>query len=191
MTSFPSEFLTYVGRARQFGRRDWLVYILWIGTISGLFFSTGAFLYFGASYGVSFPPEAWLIPIGASIFTIAIAVDTIGHRTIYKQALAGGESLVHHITIACGVASVVLLILAYEYRICVIPAMVCTVLSFIYSMVDEIFHWRRYINEHADRVEMWSHVFILIGHGIMMVAWWWFYFLGYPGVGQTLEFLGQ
>ncbi len=187
MASFPSEFLTYVGRARQFRARDWLVYVLWIGTISGLFFSTGAFLLYGSAHGAVFPPEAWLVPIGAAIFTVAIAIDTIGHRTVYREVLAGGEALVHHITIGCGVSSVVLLVLAYEYRICAIPALVLTGLSIVYSLVDEIFHWRRYLSDHADRVEMWSHVFILTGHGIMMVAWWWCYFLGYPGVAATLE----
>lgn len=187
MASFPSEFLTYVGRARQFRAHDWLVYVLWIGTISGLFVSTGAFLLYGSAHGAVFPPEAWLVPIGAAIFTVAIAIDTIGHRTVYKEVLAGGESLVHHITIGCGVSSVVLLVLAYEYRVCAIPALVLTGLSFVYSLVDEIFHWRRYVSDHADRVEMWSHVFILTGHGVMMVAWWWCYFLGYPGVAETLE----
>lgn len=187
MTSFPSELMTYVGRARQFRGRDWLVYALWIGTISGLFFSTGGFLLYGRAHGADFPPEAWLVPVGALIFTVAIAIDTIGHRTVYREVLAGGEALVHHITIACGVASVVLLILAYEHRICVIPALVLTALSVLYSLVDEAFHWRRYVSDHADRVEMWSHVFILLGHGTMMLAWWWFYALGYPGVAETLE----
>ncbi|GAB4538079.1 MAG: hypothetical protein Tsb0020_52430 [Haliangiales bacterium] len=189
MASFPSEFVTYVGRARQFSRRDWLVYVLWIGTISGLFASTGAFLGFGHAHGVVFPPEAWLVPGGALWFTLAIAIDTIGHRTIYKEALAGGEALVHHITIFCGVASVVLLILAYEYRACAIPALVFTALSFVYSMVDEWFHWRRYIHGQTDRVETWSHVGILSGHSTMMLAWWWMYFSGYPGVAETLEAL--
>jgi hypothetical protein len=187
MASFRSELLTYVARARQFDARDWLVYALWIGTISGLFLSTGSFLLYGRAHGAVFPPEAWLVPIGAAIFTVAIAIDTIGHRTVYRQVLAGGESLVHRITIGCGVGSVVILVLSYEYRICVIPALVLTGLSFVYSLIDELFHWRRYVSERADRVEMCSHVFILTGHGIMMVAWWWCYFLGYPGVAATLE----
>ncbi len=186
MTSFASEVSVYVGRARLFSLRDWLVYVAWIGTIFGLFASTGGFLLYGHVNGVQFPQEAWLVPIGAFMFTFAIAVDTIGHRTIYREALKGGEALVHHITIGLGVASVVALVLAYEHRIFVIPAMVFSVLSFIYSMVDEVFHWRRYINESADRVEMWSHVLILVGHGIMMTAWWWWYFTGYQGVAETL-----
>ena len=187
MSSFPSEFATYVGRVRQFTPTDWIVYILWIGTIFGLFGVTGGFLWAGHDAGVRFPPEAWLVPIGAFTFSVAIAIDTIGHRTIYKQALAGGEALVHHITIFCGVASVVLLCLAYHHRIAVIPAAVFTALSFVYSLIDEVFHWRRYIQERADRVEMWSHVFILIGHGTMMLGWWRFYQLGYPGVEDTLH----
>lgn len=187
MTSFTRELAIYVGRARAFSARDWLIYVAWIGTIFGLFASTGGFLLFGHVNGVSYPPEAWLIPIGALTFTIAIAIDTIGHRTIYREALAEGEALVHQITIALGVASVLALVLAYEHRIWMVPAMVFTVLSFVYSMIDEVFHWRRYINDRADRVEMWSHVLILVGHSIMMVAWWSFYFQGYPGVRETVE----
>jgi hypothetical protein len=52
-------------------------------------------------------------------------------------------------------------------------------------------HWRRYLTRHSDVVEMWSHVFILIGHGTMMAGWWAFYLLGYPGVGTTLRALGM
>ncbi|HMI85306.1 MAG TPA: squalene/phytoene synthase family protein [Polyangiaceae bacterium] len=48
------------------------------------------------------------------------------------------------------------------------------------------FHWRRYVRERADRVEMWSHVGILVGHGTMMTAWWVWFFAGYPGVKETL-----
>lgn len=187
MTSFASEFGVYVGRARQFSKRDWVAYVLWIGTIFGLFASTSAFLLAGHAHGVRFPPEAYLIPFGALLFTMAIAIDTIGHRTIYRKALEGGEALVHHITIAMGVLSVVALVLAYQHRIFVIPAIVLTALSVIYSLVDEVFHWRRYMTEQADRVEMWSHVLIMTGHGIMMTAWWWFYAMGYPGVRETLE----
>lgn len=187
--SFGSELVTYVGRIREFQRTDWIVYVLWISTIAGLVVGTGGFLLVGHMHGVRFPPEAWLVPVGAAIFTMAIAVDTIGHRTIYKQVLAGGEALVHHITIACGVASVVLLCLAYSVRAAVIPALVFTALSLLYSLIDEVFHWRRYVMDRSDRVEMWSHVFILIGHGIMMLGWWQWYFLGYPGVAGTLEYL--
>lgn len=180
----------YVGRIREFDRTDWIVYLTWIGMMLGLVFSTGGFVLVGRAHGADWPPEAYLVPIGAAVFTIAIAIDTIGHRTIYKEVLRGGEQLVHHITIVCGVASCVLLVLAYTYRGCAIPAMVFTVMSFVYSLVDEAFHWRRYIRSKADPVEMWSHVGIFIGHGIMMLGWWWCYELGYPGVKATIAALG-
>jgi hypothetical protein len=179
----------YVGRVREFTRRDWIAYLVWVGTILGLVVASGGFLVIGAQHGARFPAQAWLVPVGAAVFTIAIAVDTIGHRTIYKQALAGGEALVHHITIACGVASCVLLVLAYGHAWAAIPAMVFTALSLIYSLVDEGFHWRRYVSSQADPVEMWSHVLIFIGHGTMMAGWWWWYALGYPGVAETLAVL--
>ena len=157
----------YVGRIREFTRIAWMVYIAWVGMMLGV--------------------EAWTVPIGAAIFTISIAIDTIGHRTIYKEALKGGEQLVHHITILCGVGSCVLLVLAYNYKGVAVPAMVLTILSFVYSLVDEAFHWRRYTSDKADPVEMWSHVGIFIGHGTMMLGWWLCYYAGYPGVAQTLE----
>lgn len=50
-------------------------------------------------------------------------------------------------------------------------------------------HWRRYMAGESDRVEMWSHVFIFIGHIIMSLAWWHWYAQGYPGVAQTLRLL--
>jgi len=185
-----NELARYVGRIREFSRIDWLVYVAWVGLMLGLVGSTGGFLLAGHLHDVRWPVEAWLVPTGATIFTIAIAIDTIGHRTIYKEALRGGEQLVHHITIACGVGSVVLLVLAYHHRGFAIPAMVLTILSFVYSLVDEVFHWRRYMRTQADVVEMWSHVGIFVGHGIMMLAWWRFYQLGYPGVREALAALG-
>ena len=184
-----SELATYVGRIREFGRTDWLVYLTWVGMMLGLVGSTGGFVLAGRAHGVVWPPEAYLVPVGAAVFTIAIAIDTIGHRTIYKAVLRGGEQLVHHITIACGVTSCVLLVLAYTYRACAIPALVLTAMSFVYSLVDEAFHWRRYMTSKSDRVEMWSHVAIFIGHGTMMLGWWRCYQLGYPGVKATLAAL--
>jgi hypothetical protein len=185
-----SAFAIYVGRIREFQRIDWIVYIAWVGMMVGLVASTGGFLLAGRAHGVTWPAEAWCVPIGAAIFAVAIAIDTIGHRTIYKDVLRGGEQLVHHITIVCGVASVVLLVLAYEHRGLAIPAMVFTVLSFVYSLVDEVFHWRRYVSHRSDPVEMWSHVGILVGHGTMMLGWWRCYQLGYPGVTEALAALG-
>jgi hypothetical protein len=187
----PNKFAVYVGRIRQFDRNDWLVYIGWIGMMLGLVFSTGGFWLVGHLNEVPWPAEAVMVPVGAIVFTISIAIDTIGHRTIYKEALEGGEQLVHHITIVCGVASCVLLVLAYSHPSLAVPAMVFTVLSFVYSLVDEAFHWRRYVGDKADTVEMWSHVGIFIGHLTMMIAWWRCYQLGYPGVTETLAALGR
>jgi hypothetical protein len=184
-----SQLAIYVGRIRQFNRTDWIVYIAWVGMMLGLVASTGGFVWLGECARVAWPPEAYMVPIGAAIFTVAIAIDTIGHRTIYKEVLRGGEQLVHHITIVCGVASCVLLVLAYEHPGLAIPAMVFTVMSFVYSLVDEAFHWRRYTSHKADVVEMWSHVGIFIGNGTMMLGWWRCYQLGYPGVRETLAAL--
>ena len=71
-----------------------------------------------------------------------------------------------------------------------IVIMVLTVLAFIYSLVDEAFHWRRYVRKHSDRVEMWSHLGILLGHSVMMVGWWSWFFQGYGGVTETLRRMG-
>ena len=186
MTSFAEELAIYVGRARQFERTDWSVYVGWVGLMLGLVVSTGGFLLYGHSQGIRFPGEAWMVPIGAAIFAASIAIDTIGHRTIYKEAISRGEGLVHGITIFCGIGSCVLLCAAYDVSSLWVPAMVLTVLSFIYSLIDEAFHWHRYVSEKADRVEMSSHVGIFIGHLTMMVGWWAWYFAGYPGVRETL-----
>ena len=186
MTSFAGEVAVYVGRAREFDKTDWSVYVGWVGLMLGLVFSTGGFLYFGHRNGVVYPGEAWMVPIGAAIFALSIAIDTIGHRTIYKEEISKGEGLVHGITIFCGVGSCVLLCAAYSTKSLWVPAMVLTVLSFVYSLIDEVFHWRRYVSQSADRVEMWSHVGILVGHLIMMIGWWAWYFDGYVGVSETL-----
>lgn len=190
MTSFAVDVGIYVGRIRQFQRHDWIVYVAWVGLMMGLVLSTGGFLFVGHLGGVSFPPEAWMVPFGSVIFTLSIALDTIGHRTIYRKEIEGAEGLVHGITIFCGIGSCILLCAAYEHRGWFwIPALVLTVLSFVYSLVDEVFHWRRYLNKHSDRVEMWSHVGILVGHLIMMLGWWAWFFQGYPGVAATLRVL--
>jgi len=181
----------YVGRIRQFTRVDWAVYLSWVGMILGLVVASAGFLMVGRAAGAVFPPHAYLVPVGAAIFALAIAVDTIGHRTVYKEALRGGEALVHHIIIFSGIGSCVLLCAAYPQRPhWAIPALVLTVLSFVYSLVDEFMHWRRYLTKRSDVVEMWSHVFILVGHGTMMAGWWGWYGLGYPGVARTLFALG-
>lgn len=188
--SFASEVSVYVGRVREFEQKDWLGYLAWVGLMAGLVASTGGFLLFGHGHGVRFPAEAWMVPLGASIFTASIALDSIGHRTRYRQELRGAEGLVHAITIACGIASCVLLCAAYSRReLLWIPALVATVLSFFYSFVDEAFHWKRYTRARSDRVEMWSHVGILAGHATMMLGWWCWFFGGYAGVAETLHLL--
>jgi len=190
--SFLYEVWVYVRRAREFQRVDWLIYVGWVGLMLGLVLATGGFLLAGRSHGVTFPAEAWLVPGGSLVFAVSIAIDTIGHRTIYKQEIAGAEGLVHAITIFCGIGSCVLLTAAFDHpRELWIPALVLTGLSFIYSLVDEAFHWRRYVRQYSDRVEMCSHVGILVGHAVMMIGWWSWFFQGYPGVQQTLRSLGS
>jgi hypothetical protein len=187
MTSFPSEVAVYVGRIRTFQRVDWQVYVAWVGLMLGLVLSTGGFLLFGHLSGVRFIPEAWLVPAGAVVFAASISIDTIGHRTVYKATIARAEGLVHGITIFLGIASCVLLCAAYSHREALwIPALITTLLSVFYSIVDEAFHWHRYVSERSDRVEMWSHVGILAGHGTMMLGWWVWFWRGYPGVSETV-----
>jgi hypothetical protein len=186
-----NELAIYLGRIRQFSRVDWIVYAAWVGLMVGLCLATGGFVWAGHRASAPLPAEASLLPLGAAIFTLAIAVDTIGHRTIYKEALRGGEALVHHIIIGAGVASSVLLCAAYAGGVSyAVPALVLTILSFLYSLIDEVMHWRRYLGGRSDVVEMWSHVFILLGHGIMMSGWWLWYWRGYAGVPETLAALG-
>ncbi|MBP6630196.1 MAG: hypothetical protein KBG28_20770 [Kofleriaceae bacterium] len=189
MTSFLSETAIYVGRIREFRRIDWWVYLAWVGLMLGLVASTTGFLWVGRAHDAPLPTEALMVPIGAGIFAVSIAIDTIGHRTIYRLEIAKAEALVHHITIFCGIGSSVLLCAAYSVPALWIPAMVLTALSFFYSIVDEFFHWRRYVQHHADRVEMTSHVGILIGHSTMMLGWWVWYFGGYQGVAETVAHL--
>jgi len=188
--TFWEDFCLYASRIRQFTKVDWMVYVAWIGMMLGLLFAESYFLYVGWRNGVVYPSYAWNIPIGTFTFIVAIAFDTIGHRTIYKEVLKKGEALVHHITIAAGVSSVVVLCLAYHnpdfFRV---PAYVLTALTVFYSIIDEAMHWRRYLTQHSDRVEMWSHFFIFVGHVIMMLSWCYWFEKGYPGVAETLRYL--
>lgn len=188
--SFVRESYVYVSRIREFDKRDWLTYVAWIGLMSGLFFVTLGFVGFGHINQVSFPSYVWNVPIGTAIFVGAIAFDTIGHRTIYKEELKKGEALVHHITIFAGISSCLLLSLAYNWHeFLYLPSLVMVLLSIFYSVVDEALHWRRYFNGFSDRVEMWSHFFIFIGHLLMILSWWHWFAQGYPGVRQTLVHL--
>ncbi|KYG68737.1 hypothetical protein AZI87_05765 [Bdellovibrio bacteriovorus] len=189
-TTFLEDSIVYVMRIRQFDLKDWLVYTVWVGMMLGLFSVIAAFFSVGYINGIEYPGYAWNIPVGTFIFTAAIAFDTIGHRTVYKEALQRGEALVHHITIAAGISSVLALCLAYENpSFMKIPALVLIFLSIVYSLVDEGMHWHRYFTQKSDRVEMWSHFFILVGHLIMITAWWTWFVEGYPGVKETLAVL--
>lgn len=190
-TSFLQDVWIYVSRVRLFRRDDWITYIAWVGLMLGLLFSTSFFILSGYTKGVSYPGYVWSIPMGIFTFVVAIAFDTIGHRTIYKAELLKGEALVHHITIFAGITSIVALVLGYSspsfWRY---PAMTLIALAIFYSAIDEALHWRRYIQKYSDRVEMWSHFFIFLGHIIMSIAWWRWYDDGYPGVKETLVALG-
>lgn len=187
---FFKDFMEYVGRISEFNTRDWIVYVIWNGLMVGLFVAVSAFLYIGYSNGVQYPTPVWNIPVGIFCFVVAISIDTIGHRTVYKQALAEGEALIHHMTIFSGITSVMLLCLGYEHASLIrVPAIVFIFLSIVYSFFDEALHWHRYLTKKSDRIEMWSHFFILTGHLIMIISWWNWFDNGYPGVKETLQWL--
>lgn len=184
------EGIVYVSRVKEFNKQDWLAYIAWVGLMLGLLFSVTFFVLTGYANGVTYPSYVWNIPIGTFIFVLAISIDTIGHRTIYKKELEKAEQLVHHVTIFAGISSVVLLCLAYSYPVFFrYPSLVMIILSIFYSVIDEAFHWHRYYNLKSDRFEMWSHFFIFVGHVLMITSWWVWYDSGYPGVAETLNFL--
>ena len=188
--SFLADTIFYASRMRQFEREDWAYYVKWVGLMLGLLFSTAGFVAWGATHGVTFPTYVWNVPIGTFIFIGAIAFDTIGHQTAYKEALKNGERLVHSITIFAGVSSCIFLCLAYHWPLFMkIPSLAMIALSIFYSIVDEAMHWRRYMQGNSDRIEMWSHFFIFVGHLIMILSWWWWYSEGYPGVTETLSTL--
>lgn len=187
MKTFLYETTVYVSRVREFRQADWYTYVAWIGLMSGLFFATAGFVILGHFNGAGFPAYVWNVPVGTFIFVGAIAFDTIGHRTIYKEELKKGEALVHHITIFAGITSCLLLSLAYNFPVFLeIPALVMIILSVFYSVIDEALHWRRYLNGYSDRVEMWSHFFIFTGHLLMIISWWKWFQEGYPGVRETV-----
>lgn len=186
--AFLREVLIYGGRIREFTARDWVAYVLWVGLMLALLFVTFTFLMVGHLNGVSYPAYAWNVPLGVAIFAVSIAFDTIGHRTIYKQELQKAEALVHHVTIFAGIGSCILLSMAHTYRdFLMVPALVLVFLSIFYSMIDEAMHWSRYARQQSDRVEMWSHFGIFVGHLIFVVSWSLWFLKGYPGVAETLE----
>lgn len=186
-TGVMNEVIIYASRIKEFKLLDWITYVVWVGMMYGLFAVVSLFIGVGHYNGVQFPAYVYNIPVGIFIFATAIAFDTIGHRTIYKEFLMKAEALVHHITIFAGITSVLVLCMAYHYPVFLrIPALVLIALSIIYSLVDEALHWYRYLSKSSDRVEMWSHFFILLGHMIMILSWWQWYSEGYAGVNETL-----
>ena len=97
----------------------------------------------------------------------------------------------HQIPIACGITSCVLLCASYSQRaLWFVPGDGLRSAFVPHSLVDELFHWHRYWSRASDRLETWSHVFILIGHGTMIGAWWPWRARGYQGVATALS-LGQ
>lgn len=190
MNSFYRDTIEYAAEIKNFDRNDWIAYVLWVGLMAGLFFATFGFVMLGHVNGVEFPSYVWNVPIGCFIFIGAIAFDTIGHRTRYAEEVKKGEALVHHITIFAGITSCLGLCLAYSFPVFwKFPTLSLIILSFFYSVIDEGLHWHRYLNGHSDRVEMWSHFFIFLGHSIMIFSWYYWFTQGYPGVKETLAFL--
>jgi len=184
------EAKSYVKNIKNFEASDWVRYISWIGTISGLFFGVSLFLLTGYLNGVEYPGYVWIIPIGTGMFVLALAIDDIGHRTMYKAYLAQGEGHVHQMIIVTAVTSVMALCLCYENPETMrMPAFSLICLSLFYSAIDEAMHWYRYLTKHFDRVEMWSHFVAIVGHVLMITAWWQWYDNGYKGVAETLKFL--
>ena len=188
--AYIAEMFVYAGQIKKFNKEDWLVYLAWVGMIFGLFLIVSSFLAIGHFNGISYPIYVWNIPLGIFIFSTAIAFDTIGHRTTYKEDLQRAEALVHHVTIFAGIVSTLLLCLSYHFPVFLrIPTMVFLLLSVLYSIIDEAFHWHRYWNKASDRVEMTAHFFISVGHLIMIMAWWKWFDEGYVGVTETLKHL--
>jgi len=186
-TNLFQEGIKYTANILTFSAQDWIAYVAWVGLMFGLLGAVSGFLFVGWWGSVVYPSYVWNIPIGTFIFVVAISIDTIGHRTIYRKELEKAERLVHHVTIFAGITSVLALCLAYTYPgFMRIPALVLVALSICYSLIDEAFHWHRYYNLQSDRFEMWSHFFIFLGHLIMILAWWHWFEEGYPGVAETL-----
>lgn len=185
-----NEIASYIGNIKDFGKSDWIRYVSWIGTISSLFIGVTTFIMIGWLNGVDYPGYVWFIPFGAGLFTTALAIDDIGHRTLYKIDLAKGEAHIHQMIVGTAVPSVMALCLCYEHPDTFkMPALGLIFLSFFYSMLDEAMHWVRYMAKGIDRVEMWSHFLAIMGHVLMIACWWQWYSEGYPGVAETVSFL--
>jgi hypothetical protein len=184
------EISSYMRQIRNFTRADWIRYTMWIGTIMSLFVGTSFFVLLGYFNGVQWPGYVWFIPFGSGLFTLALSIDDIGHRTVYKEDLKNGEAHIHQMIVATAVPSVIALCLCYEHAETFhMPALSLIMLSFFYSILDEAMHWVRYMTKKHDRVEMWSHFLAILGHVLMIACWWQWYQAGYPGVAQTVAHL--
>jgi hypothetical protein len=179
-----------MARIKAFETEDWVRYTAWIGTIFSLLLGTSFFVIWSASQGVEWPGYVWNIPIGTGLFVFALAIDDIGHRTVYKQDLKKGEAYVHQMIVITAVGSVMALCLGYAHPETMrMPALGLILLSLFYSAIDEALHWHRYLTKGLDRVEMWSHFVAIAGHVIMISSWWQWYDNGYVGVAKALEVL--
>jgi hypothetical protein len=184
------ELRRYVANIRRFDRGDWRRYIAWIGTIASLLMGTSFFVGWGYFHGVDWPGYVWFIPLGTALFCGALAIDDIGHRTIYKSDLRKGEAYVHQMIVATAVPSVMALCLCYQHADTFkMAALGLILLSFFYSAIDEMLHWRRYLEKGIDRVEMWAHFVAIFGHVLMITSWWQWFDRGYQGVAATLATL--
>jgi hypothetical protein len=181
---------TYIGNIRDFQSMDWYGYLGWIGTLASLFVGVTMFLIWGTTHSVTFPGYVWVIPVGIGLFLVSLAIDDIGHRTLYKEQLRKGEGHVHKMIAFTAITSVIALCLCYEHGITLhTPAIVLICLSLFYSAIDEALHWQRYLSFKVDVVEMWSHFGAILGHTMMIFCWWQWYTEGYAGVAETVATL--
>ena len=80
-----TEIKAYVLNIRSFSRTDWFRYLSWMMTIFSLLVATSTFVFFGYARGVVWPSYVWWVPFGNFLFCSALALDDIGHRTVYKE----------------------------------------------------------------------------------------------------------
>ncbi|MHA2502555.1 MAG: hypothetical protein ACXAE3_06790 [Candidatus Kariarchaeaceae archaeon] len=183
--------LDYIRATQRFSQRDWVIYVLWVGIMHGLWITITGFLLAGLTRGAEYPPFVWLIPIGIFIFSTSITFDNIAHTVIYKAWITDSEYMVHNFSTASGVATVFALLAGYEFPdLMRVPIYVFAALSVIYSLIDEAMHWERYSRGGSGWVEVTCHFGILVGHTLMVLAWIFWFEAGYPGFGEALTFWG-
>ena len=190
MISFIKDSRVYVSRIQRFNLRDYVEYALWVGFLFFLTAITLFFLVYASQNQISFPNYAWFIPIGSGILWLSVSVDSIGHKTVYKEALESGESLVHSIIIVfSGLSCIFLCAAAWDRMLWGVPALVFSVLSICFSFIDEWMHWKRYMSGKCDRVEAVAHSGILSGHLLLLAGWWLWLLTGYQGFTETMILL--